>query len=375
MITTLLLAALLPQIATIDHMPEPESQVSEAEAQAGDTQTVPASYIPINQTILIINDDVLTQLDVTRAALAMKKNPNLAGASASALQQGALMELARDLLFSQGAIRSGISKELVMSIVNSQIGAEVKKKGSIPAFQRHLASLGTNMTIERNQRARQLLAQVFQQQVLGYQPVGAKRLMAQLYATPEAMYESYQDDPERFYRPEQVTAQIIRLKDDGQGSAEEVIRLLRNEIMAGKLTFDEAARKHSQYRGGEQAGMADPTDPATSSFSQPVRDYMMTGEIDVVSDPIQDKRAWYLMTIKERSPAGPLAFAEAQAFIKKELKDQQRAGLMYAAVIDLRASCSIWVNPRFEGILDLVEAGFAQAVKTIGPPEEDGISF
>jgi hypothetical protein len=102
---------------------------------------------------------------------------------------------------------------------------------------------------------------------------------------------------------------------------------------------------------------------------------MMTGEIDVVSDPIQDKRAWYLMTIKERSPAGPLAFAEAQAFIKKELKDQQRAGLMYAAVIDLRASCSIWVNPRFEGILDLVEAGFAQAVKTIGPPEEDGISF
>ncbi len=390
MITTLLLAAVFPQIGFIDHTPE-SARVSvparTAPAQAADQtaaavaqtspdnpsgSSAPDSFQIINGTVLIVNDQVLTELEIHQLMLQMKLDPNFAGAGDAMLYHQASLDLAQEVLFSEGATMSGFTREIITPYVMTHFQDAVQRSGSIPAYQQHLAKRGTNMQAERDKLFRSTLSDLYQGQIFGYQPVNGKRFLEQIYSSPEAIFASYHEDPSRFHQPAAVTAQIIMVADNKQ-PAEKVIRQLREEILSDASTFDTVAKTHSLYHK-DTAGLTESIDPSTSSFSPPVREYLAVGEVGVVSEPITDGRLWYLVKILESNPAGIQSFDKAQALIRQELKNKQRAQILFDSIQSLRKKCHIWLSPNHQGLLDMVEFRYAQALDRMAPPEE-GTSF
>lgn len=136
------------------------------------------------------------------------------------------------------------------------------------------------------------------------------KTLSGLKVTDEEAKKYYDEHPEDFNPGEVISASHILSKD------EELIKKLKADIESGAVTFEDAARKHSECPSGQNGG-------ALGEFTrgQMVKEFdevAFSLEIDVISEPVQTQFGWHIIKVTDKKEASVLAFDD----IKEQLKEQ-----------------------------------------------------
>ncbi|MHB8418376.1 MAG: peptidylprolyl isomerase [Myxococcales bacterium] len=149
----------------------------------------------------------------------------------------------------------------------------------------------------------------------------------------EAYYAAHRDD---FEHPEEVHAEQIVVKTEEEAQA------LRAAIKAGKVTFEEAARKHSlspdSKDGGDLGWFGRGVMPPIFDevcFSLPPKE---------PSEVISSSYGFHLFRVLEKRPAGTTALEEAKPRIEAKLRSEKNAKAEESFVAALRAKSAVTVD-------------------------------
>ncbi|HUB09114.1 MAG TPA: peptidyl-prolyl cis-trans isomerase [Myxococcales bacterium] len=149
----------------------------------------------------------------------------------------------------------------------------------------------------------------------------------------EAYYASHKAE---FDRPEEVHAEQIVVKTEEEAQA------LRTAIKAGKLTFEDAARKHSlspdAKDGGDLGWFGRGTMPPIFDevcFSLTPKD---------LSDVVSSSYGFHLFRVLEKRPAGPTPLDEAKTRIEAKLRSDKNAKAEQAFLDALHAKATVSID-------------------------------
>lgn len=156
----------------------------------------------------------------------------------------------------------------------------------------------------------------------------------------------YQQNKERFVRPEEVRARHILFKvaPGALASEREAIRLRAAEVL-GRLRaggdFAALARAHSQDASAAAGGDLGyfPRGRMVPRFEEAVF-ALHPGE---VAGPVATEFGWHLIRLDERRPAAPLSEAEAMALLRVQVAERRRGALAKQAREQLRARAKLEV--------------------------------
>ncbi len=149
----------------------------------------------------------------------------------------------------------------------------------------------------------------------------------------EAYYAAHSGE---LVRPEQVHAEQIVVKTEEEAQA------IRAAIVAGKLSFGDAARRHSlspDARSGGDLGWfghgAMPPIFEQICFALPV---------GTLSDVVPSTYGFHLFRVLDRKPAGPMTLAEAKDPIEAELRQEKNTKAEAAFLADVESKARVTVD-------------------------------
>lgn len=135
----------------------------------------------------------------------------------------------------------------------------------------------------------------------------------------------YDEHPEEFQTPDQVTVRHILLRTkrgdspDKEKEVEAKAQQVYNEISGGKITFAAAAEKYSDDKGSAKKGGELP----------PIRKGLKSKEFDdvafamakenEVSKPFKDRRGWNILQFVKKETAQPKEFDKVESQIQRKL--------------------------------------------------------
>jgi len=170
-------------------------------------------------------------------------------------------------------------------------------------------------------------------------------------ATEEEAKEFYDSNPERFERPENVTASHILIQFDDSLTNETAIaeskaakkaelEKIRADIIAGTVTFEDAAKQHSddpgsKDKGGEYEGI---------QKGQMVPEFEVaafTQEIGEIGDVVETQYGYHIIKVSDREEAGTVSFDEAKEQIMAFLSGQKKQQAVADYIKSLRDSATI----------------------------------
>lgn len=166
-------------------------------------------------------------------------------------------------------------------------------------------------------------------------------------ATEEEAKEFYDANPDRFQKPEGVSASHILIKfdevDTDEIKAEKKAQLekIRADIIAETITFEDAAVEHSSCPSKAQGGSL-----GTFGKGQMVPEFEVaafTQEIDEVGDVVETQFGYHIIKVTERQEAGVVDFDEAKEQITIFLTGQKKQEIISDFIKSLRDSATIEV--------------------------------
>jgi len=310
------------------------------------------AFIPVDELVAIVNDRVLTSSEVYREAQAIAdqrgltlEEPGLIGSVAQ--------RLITDMLFASGFERAGLDNGIVEGIVTDEIERKIREFGSVSAYERHLASQGTNISLERRNLRLEIVATYFQQSELGIAPeLGDSAYKAFLRVSPQEVREYYAEHQGNFTSPRLVNTRIMMVRADGDGSAAQAVI---DEAIAASATdplaFGAACEQHSAYAPSRNSltGMVDPSkEDILHAFSEFLSSSAQGEFSPVVKIP------GYLVVVQahEVQDAKSLSVGEAQRRIESELLSRKRRVALQAAIDRERERSYVWIIAPLSGVLD-----------------------
>ncbi len=164
-------------------------------------------------------------------------------------------------------------------------------------------------------------------------------------ATEAEAREYYETNPNSFVRSENVSASHILVKfDDGdtkdiKAEKKATIEKIRNDIIAGTVTFEDAATEHSDCPSAAQGGSL-----GTFGKGQMVREFEVaafTQDIDEIGDVIETQFGYHIVKVSDRSEEGTVDFDEAKEQIVAFLSNQKKQEAVADYIKSLRDSATI----------------------------------
>ncbi|RKX45498.1 MAG: hypothetical protein DRP64_04625 [Verrucomicrobia bacterium] len=164
-------------------------------------------------------------------------------------------------------------------------------------------------------------------------------------ATEAEAKEFYDSNPDRFKKPEGVTASHILIKfdetDTDETKAEKKAQLeaIRADIIAETITFQDAAATNSHCPSSAQGGSL-----GTFGKGQMVPEFeeaAFTQEIDEVGDVIETQFGYHIIKVTERQEEGVVDFEEAKEQIMGFLSSQKKQEAVATFIKSLRDSATI----------------------------------
>ena len=164
-------------------------------------------------------------------------------------------------------------------------------------------------------------------------------------ATEAEAKEFYDTNPDNFKKKESVAASHILIKTDGAtndvAKAELKVQLekVRADIVAGTVTFEDAATSHSACPSSAQGGSL-----GTFGKGQMVPEFEVaafTQEIDEVGDIIETQFGYHIIKVTERAEEGTIPYDEAKEQIITYLSGQKKQETVAAFIKSLRDSATI----------------------------------
>ncbi len=164
-------------------------------------------------------------------------------------------------------------------------------------------------------------------------------------ATEAEAMEFYTANPDRFTKPESVSASHILIKfdegDTDETKAEKKVQLetIRTDIIAETITFQDAAATNSHCPSKAQGGSL-----GTFGKGQMVPAFEVaafTQEIGEVGDIIETQFGYHIIQVSERQEAGAVDFEEAKEQILEFLTGQKKQEAVTNFIKSLRDSATI----------------------------------
>ncbi len=166
-------------------------------------------------------------------------------------------------------------------------------------------------------------------------------------ATEAEAREFYDANPDRFKKPESVTASHILITtaetDTEEAKAEKKANLekIRTDINAGTVTFEDAATANSDCPSKAQGGSL-----GTFGKGQMVPEFEIaafTQDIDEVGDVVETQFGYHIIKVSKRDEAGVVSFEESEEQIMAFLTGQKKQEAVTAFIKSLRDSATIEV--------------------------------
>lgn len=164
-------------------------------------------------------------------------------------------------------------------------------------------------------------------------------------AGEEELKEYYEENKEQFQVPASVSARHILIQvekdadDETKTSARQDLADIRAKIVAGDMTFEEAAKEHSSCpssaRGGDlgqfsRGQMVPPFEEA--AFAQPI------GEVGEI---VETDFGYHLILVENREEGGEQTFADVQDDIAEQLSMGAKQEMVRTYLEGLRAEAKI----------------------------------
>jgi peptidyl-prolyl cis-trans isomerase C len=151
--------------------------------------------------------------------------------------------------------------------------------------------------------------------------------------TDEALRKYYEANKDLFDRTTVRVSQIVlRVSPTAlpgeKATARQKLTAVRGDVLAGKLTFAEAARKHSEHpsaTAGGDLGFVGRRDPA---LDEPVARVAFAMPAGAVSELLETEFGLYLVTVTERKPGPSSAFEKVTDLVRDCYADDLRQQLV-----------------------------------------------
>ena len=160
-----------------------------------------------------------------------------------------------------------------------------------------------------------------------------------------AAKERYLLDREKYKEPEEVTASHILLRSRGGKEDEQVlsrIRSIREEILSGKIGFEEAARKYSEDGSAKRGGslgtfrrgrMVEPFEEAAFALKE--------GEI---SEPVKTPFGYHLIRVEKKKEGHLPAYEEIRDKLMEEARKEARKTILNDFWLGIRDDNKVKLN-------------------------------
>jgi peptidyl-prolyl cis-trans isomerase C len=155
----------------------------------------------------------------------------------------------------------------------------------------------------------------------------------------------YNENPNNFQTPEQVTASHILVKpaegadEAAKAASKAELETIRASIIAGETSFAEAAAAHSSCPSSAQGGSL-----GTFGKGQMVLEFEIaafTQEIGEVGDIVETQFGYHIIQVSEHTDEGTIAFDEAKTQIIDFLTNQSKQQAIAAYIESLRSKATI----------------------------------
>lgn len=284
-----------------------------------------------NRVVTVVNDEVLTQLDVEVALFDQAGTP-LAKLPTDARAQAAVQQLIEERLILQAAKQAKVTVEDRM--VEDRLAVARQRFPSDTAFDDALMAEGlTRAMLRARYRDNLLMQRVVEQEV-----------RAKTVVTPNEMARYYAAHPEEMRSAPRVKARHVLVRITPERSSAEALSMiegLRRQI-GGKNTFADIARASSE---GPEAPQGGDVGWVTPGQLRPELDEMLFRlEPGVVSDPILTDVGYHLVVVDEREPVQTWSFEQVEASIREKLMRQKFEQKLAKWLAELRAKAYIVVK-------------------------------
>lgn len=164
-------------------------------------------------------------------------------------------------------------------------------------------------------------------------------------ADDEEIRAYYEENSEMFSVPESVTAShiLIELDPDADEEAREAAREqlagIREEIVAGEKTFEEAASEHSSCPSSERGGELGQF--ARGQMVPEFEDAAFAQEVGTVGDIVETDFGLHLILVSERADATEQDFEDVRDDIAEELLMEQKQAVVQEYLETLRSEADI----------------------------------
>ena len=166
-------------------------------------------------------------------------------------------------------------------------------------------------------------------------------------ATEAEAREFYDSNPDRFKKPESVSASHILIKfeetdtDETKADKKAQIEAIRVDIIAETITFQDAAATNSHCPSKAQGGSL-----GTFGKGQMVPEFEIaafTQEIDEVGDVVETQFGYHIIKVTDRQEEGVVDFEESKEQIMAFLSNQKKQEAVTDFIKSLRDSATIEV--------------------------------
>lgn len=163
--------------------------------------------------------------------------------------------------------------------------------------------------------------------------------------THQELLDYYQAHQADFQVPakasfEILTARFARFEND-RARTHAHAAMMGNEVFLGGVPFAAVAKRHSQEPLAESGGQYENITPG-SLASKTIDQAVFSLEIGKLSQIIEDDQGYHILRVKQRTPAGVVAFEDAQSDIRNKIEDQKKLAERQKYFTELRERTKIW---------------------------------
>lgn len=289
--------------------------------------------------IVRVNGEDITRGEITQMMnMAMQQLAGRVQPQQMQQIQGQMYEQVKNDLIAKKLIDAAVATANI-EIADEEISAAIQEiKGRIPEGQTLEAALtaqGTTM-VELTENIKNDMAT---RKFLEAKTEGIAE------ATEVEAKEFYDTNPDRFKKPESVSASHILLKfdegetDEGKAAKKAELEKIRADIIAETITFVDSASTNSHCPSKAQGGSL-----GTFGKGQMVPEFEMaafTQEIDEVGDVIETQFGYHIIKVSERTEEGVVDYDESKEQIIGFLSGQKKQQAVEEFIKSLRDSATI----------------------------------
>lgn len=162
------------------------------------------------------------------------------------------------------------------------------------------------------------------------------KVFADVTVTDEEINKFYEENKENFSEKATVSAKHILVEN------EEEAKRIREEILAGAISFEDAATKYSSCPSKEQGGNL-------GAFGQGMmvpefEDAAFKAEINEVTEPVKTQFGYHLIKVEAKNDAKAKEFDEVKEAVKQQLMQQAQQKKVMETLKELEAKYTVTRN-------------------------------